>query len=296
MRATWLFVALATAAMVLTTFTTGSRVQAQATAQAEAEPGDAAELDRAARALFEAGKIAFDLGRYEEALDHLTQAFNLSKRPLLLFNIASTLDRLRRDAEALDAFERYLREVPDAPNRPAVEGRVRLLREAVERAKTEEAARAAAAEQQRQAEAAAQQNQTPAQTTPEQDPQILMVSDASDGGGLSPVIFIVGASLTVVGGVVATISGINTLDARDQYEEYAQRDDAEYEVAKDLYDDGVARQTRTNVFIGLTAALAVGTTVIALLTDWGGGDDEPQVGAAGYVSADGGGLSLRGSF
>jgi tetratricopeptide (TPR) repeat protein len=80
---------------------------------------DAAELDRAARSLFEAGKIAFDLGRYEEALEYLQQAHDLSQRPILLFNIASTLDRLRRDQEALDTFERYLREVPDAANKLA---------------------------------------------------------------------------------------------------------------------------------------------------------------------------------
>lgn len=267
-----------------------------APATAENSEGDAAELDRAARSLFAAGKIAFDLGRYEEALEYLTQAYQLSQRPLLLFNIASTLDRLRRDAEALETFDRYLTEVPDAPNRPAVESRVRLLREAVERAKAEEAARQAAAQQEQAAAAADAQAQAGTAAPPH---EIVMVSEQTDGGGLSPVVFFVGAGLTVVSGVFATVSGLNTISARDQYEQYAQSQEPSAEAqqyAKELYDDGVARQTRTNVLIGLTGALAVGTVVMAFLTDWGGDDEQPQVGAAGFVSTDGGGVSFNGHF
>jgi len=268
--------------------------------EAEAAPPlsdpDAAELDRAARSLFEAGKIAFDLGRYEEALEYLQQAHDLSQRPILLFNIASTLDRLRRDQEALDTFERYLREVPDAANKLAVEGRVRLLREVVERAKAEEAARQAVLARQREAAAA---QEAPAPTAPTNPGPAAGVEDTS-GGGLSPVVFFVTGGATVIVGALAVFSGLNTLSARDQYEEYAKTappGEESMRAAKTLYDDGVSRELRTNVLIGATALLGVGTAVVALLTDWGGGETEAApVAASAFLSPEGAGLTLNGNF
>jgi tetratricopeptide (TPR) repeat protein len=86
-----------------------------------------AEIDAEARSLFEAGRTAFDAGRFEPALDYFTRAYELSHRGALLFNVASAAERLRRDALALDAYRRYLVEVPDAPNRAFVQARVEFL-------------------------------------------------------------------------------------------------------------------------------------------------------------------------
>lgn len=83
-----------------------------------------------ARALFMAGRVAYDEGRYEAALTHFTGAFELSERPELLYNIAQCYDRLRRDDEAITAFERYLATEPDADRRAAVEARLNALRAA----------------------------------------------------------------------------------------------------------------------------------------------------------------------
>ena len=58
-----------------------------------------------ARALFEAGRQAFTDGRFEDALQRFSQSYELSHRAELLFNIGQAADRLRRDAEALAAFE-----------------------------------------------------------------------------------------------------------------------------------------------------------------------------------------------
>lgn len=89
------------------------------------------ETDTEARGLFEAGRAAFGHARYDEALQYFRRSYELSHRPDLLFNIGQTADRMRRDAEALDAFTRYLDTVPDAANRAEVETRVRYLREAL---------------------------------------------------------------------------------------------------------------------------------------------------------------------
>lgn len=87
--------------------------------------------DQEARARFEAGSLAYSQGRYEAAMNDFRQAYELSHRPGLLFNIGAAAQSLRRDPEALEAFEAYLREVPDAPNRAAVEARIEILRRAI---------------------------------------------------------------------------------------------------------------------------------------------------------------------
>jgi tetratricopeptide (TPR) repeat protein len=88
--------------------------------------------DAHARDLFEKGRVAYQEARYDVALDLFTQAYALSKRPQLLNNIGQAADRLRMDADALDAYQRYLAEVPDAENRAAVENRIAALEEVIE--------------------------------------------------------------------------------------------------------------------------------------------------------------------
>jgi tetratricopeptide (TPR) repeat protein len=90
-----------------------------------------ASTDREARALFDAGSVAFTEGRYESALRHFENAYALSPRPGMLFNIATAYDRMRRDAEALAHFRNYLEAVPDAPNRAEVEARIAVLEQAL---------------------------------------------------------------------------------------------------------------------------------------------------------------------
>ncbi len=99
-------------------------------AEAAHEPADAAR-DAEGRGLFEAGRAAFTDGRYDDALRYFDRAYALTHRSELLYNIGSANDRLRRDAEALVAFEQYVREVPDAANAREVEARIRVLRESV---------------------------------------------------------------------------------------------------------------------------------------------------------------------
>jgi len=105
---------------------------ALATAQQTAIEPDMSLADREAHARFESGRLAMESGRYEEALADFTRSYELSGRGIILFNIGLVHDRLRRDGEALDAFERYLEAVPDAPNREEVWARILVLRRAME--------------------------------------------------------------------------------------------------------------------------------------------------------------------
>lgn len=83
--------------------------------------------DEEARALFSAGRLAYEAGDYAHALEDFTRAYERSPRPELLFNIGQAADRLRRDEEALDAYRRFLEGVPDSPNRHLVETRIAFL-------------------------------------------------------------------------------------------------------------------------------------------------------------------------
>ncbi len=90
------------------------------------------DREEEARALFMAGRAAYDAGRYEAALERFQEAFELSGRPELLYNIGQTADRLRQDAVALEAFERFLAETPaSTSNRDVAQRRVEFLRRSV---------------------------------------------------------------------------------------------------------------------------------------------------------------------
>jgi hypothetical protein len=91
------------------------------------------EADQRARELFEKGRAAFADGQYRDAWEHFREAYKLSKRPELLYNVGQSADRMRMDREALEAFRLYLKKLPEAENRKEVESRVRYLEQQLER-------------------------------------------------------------------------------------------------------------------------------------------------------------------
>lgn len=117
---------------VLCLVATAEAQEATTSTPAAAEPELSAEEARArdaeARGLFQAGRASFDAGRYQSALDYFERAYELSPRAQLLYNIGQAADRMRLDTRTLAAFEKYLEELPEAPNRTEVENRVRALR------------------------------------------------------------------------------------------------------------------------------------------------------------------------
>lgn len=147
--------------MALFFFLSTALLPLDALADAAADPGMSE-----ARALFLAGRVAFDEGRFETAIKYFEASYEQSKRPQLLYNIAQCYDRLRRDEAAIAAFERYLSAEPQAENRELVEGRIRALRAAVEeRARQNAAAPAASTPRQATSPASAGAEATPAPST-----------------------------------------------------------------------------------------------------------------------------------
>lgn len=105
-----------------------SSLRAQAASPAGAEGPDRTEE---AKALFNAGRSAFEAGRFGDALNYFEQSYAISKRPGLLYNIGISRDRMRDDERALEAYEAYLAAVPDASNRVEVETRAAAIRSAL---------------------------------------------------------------------------------------------------------------------------------------------------------------------
>jgi tetratricopeptide (TPR) repeat protein len=83
--------------------------------------------DEEARGLFLAGQAAYNRDRFDDALDYFERSHELSGRPALLFNIGLAAAHAGRVERARAAFEQYLLEMPEAPNRTDVEARLARL-------------------------------------------------------------------------------------------------------------------------------------------------------------------------
>lgn len=84
-----------------------------------------AEADQADPAALEAsGSKHFELAEYAAAIADFKEAFRLTDRPELLFNIAQAYRLSNECVQARTFYKTYLRRVPDAPNAEAVRKRI----------------------------------------------------------------------------------------------------------------------------------------------------------------------------
>ncbi|GDX83228.1 hypothetical protein LBMAG42_50390 [Deltaproteobacteria bacterium] len=68
--------------------------------------------DLRARELYATGVTFYEEGRYEDAVAAFEEAYRLSNRPALLFNIANAQERCGRWSDALDVLSRYRAHAP----------------------------------------------------------------------------------------------------------------------------------------------------------------------------------------
>jgi len=103
----------------------------------------AAEDQERAKVLFAQGQAFYESGRFEEAVQALSLAYDLSGKPLLLFNLTAPLERLGRWPEALEALEGY-RPYAKPDEIEEIERRLTTIRERVEEQEAKDAALAEA--------------------------------------------------------------------------------------------------------------------------------------------------------
>jgi tetratricopeptide (TPR) repeat protein len=99
-------------------------------AHAETPTYNASEesVNAEARGAFEAGRSAYDQGRFGEALEHFEHAYDLSARRTLLYNIGRAAEGDGQTQRAIEAYEGYLRAAPAAEHRRFAENRIAKLR------------------------------------------------------------------------------------------------------------------------------------------------------------------------
>jgi tetratricopeptide (TPR) repeat protein len=109
-----------------------------------------AQSEDEARAHYTLGASAYGRGDFETAVREFNAAWELSRRPEILFNLARAEVKLGRDRDAIAHLKEYLRLRPNADDEPAVRGEIaareRALQQQEESARQAAQAQAAAAE------------------------------------------------------------------------------------------------------------------------------------------------------
>ncbi len=228
---------------------------------AGAQPAGA-DPDERARQLFLDGDAHYAAGRYEEAVENFIEAYELSGRPALLYNLANVYERLSDYESAADYLRRYL-QTPEVHDVVSVRERLRRLELA--------AARAAASR--------------PASLATE-----------SEEGSRLPRWPAWTLGLATAGGAVSSVAlGLLTLEARSEAESRCAEAPGGATLcrqsASEFLDQERERALATDLAIGVTAVLGTATFayVVARASQRGG---EKQVAARPIVGPDGGGLQL----
>ena len=95
--------------------------------------GDLNEDDARAATHFRAATSYFTEERFEKALEEFKEAYRLSRRPQMLYNIGLTLERLGRWSEAAEAHEEFLELAPADPQAEAARERLTRSRDRAQR-------------------------------------------------------------------------------------------------------------------------------------------------------------------
>lgn len=94
-------------------------------AYAQAKPAVAPADDvEAAKAHFAAGSAYYDQANYADAVKEFNEAYRLSHRSDLLYNIAVCYERLQQYDNAIKALQQYLIDKPDAKDKVSIQTRI----------------------------------------------------------------------------------------------------------------------------------------------------------------------------
>lgn len=220
--------------------------------------------------LFEESETAYNEGRFDEAAALLRRAYSLHADPTLLFNLARALEGDGDLDGAIESYEQYLRDAPDAPDRGAVEARLVTLRDQRDRLNEAEDGDEGGTE------------------SAERDPA-LTATPPSSGATVEPLPWIV-AGVGVVAVGVGAVFGVVSQDKAS-----AARDEPIQVNASNLHDEATTFATLANVFFvagGILAAGGVAWGVISLTS--GSGDEREAAQAEAAIVP--GGVVVRGRF
>ncbi len=100
-----------------------------ASAQRQRQPsGPTAEARERAREAYGRGQRLFNEGNFEDAEAAFLEAYDAVPNPVVLVGVGESRERLDNVEGAIEIFQRYLTERPDAPDRARIEGKIEALR------------------------------------------------------------------------------------------------------------------------------------------------------------------------
>jgi len=268
------------------------------------------------------GEAMFEAENYDAALVEFERVYDLLDgyplRYFVLFNIGQCHERLFRYDQALAYYQRYLEEGgPEAEDRATVEATIRalegLLGTVVVTSNIEGAevwiddrrvgtspgsfrvpSGGHVVELRTEGYSPARAEATVAAR---REVSIELVLEALGADhGLHPALFVAGAGLTLASLGVAIGFWVDALVQHDAAVARSVRTDgSQYElVPEDL--DAIGRSVVIgDVMLGVTGALAIGSFVLLLFTDWSGSrSSSPDVALMPWIGSDGAGLSVGG--
>lgn len=91
-----------------------------------------ADIEKAKKLVAAADNL-FQLQKYDQALAHYQEAYDLSKAPAILFNVGQCYRLTNHPQEAIQSYRAFLEAIPNTPYRKEVEEKIALLEEEVKK-------------------------------------------------------------------------------------------------------------------------------------------------------------------
>lgn len=273
--------------------------EAQAVPETEPAEGDgeesSAEQDERARLHFQAGRSHFDAGAFERAAEEFERAYQLSPRPVLLFNVFSAHERAGHVAQALEWLDRYLAtDEVDEEERVRLTARRANLQERVDRLQAE---RDAAERERAEADAERESERDAEQQAAIERERAAAAAALAEGEPTVPVGAVVMYS---VGG--AALVGFVALAVLSNNEDERLAGTCGADAGAFCSDDQVSTLRTYNILadVALGAGLAsLGAATVWLIVSMSGGDGDAEragLRIAPWVGPNGGGAAATGSF
>jgi len=289
--------------------------------------GDPVAVEQARQHFRQAVAFA-EAGDCGAAIVEFEAAYALVPRPNALYNIAQCEERLFRYDLAIRFYERYLQEAPaDAPDRPAVNAALSTLRNLLGIVTVHSNVPAEVWVDDRLAGAAPGEvllpsgghslelrakGYIPARTEVrlvgrqrieltlelEKAQTTVRVTETT---GLDPTLFWIGTGATAVTAVIGVVFAGRVVSLQEDALELPEQDPERSERREDVED----AELTADIFFASAALLAVGTTIVAFVTDWDGEKPPPpgietgttaRLRVAPLVVRGGGGLQLGGAL
>lgn len=226
------------------------------------------EEDSEARVHFRLGNVYYESGRFAEAAGEFQQAYDLSHRPALLYNIFVAHRDAGNLGPAIQALREYLRLVPDAEQHEQLTARLRSM----ERLHQERGGEAAPAEPAQPTETTATATATTATTN-----TTTTIEPAQTRGAET---WVPGWIIAGVGGalvVAGVVTGVLALDAQSQLAEICDPDGACDPGFEPTRDSAALLAGLTDGFIIGGGVIAAAGVVLALVLATSG-EESPSAG------------------